>query len=131
MTEQGAGRTSPPFCDGTGGPDGDHCCYVKGEVCTFLTVDDPRDTRPNAKFSCGILLDIRENFSRLPVDKLWPKVHRHPLFQERVQSVWDRFGVVTCGDWVGVVNEDGTVTGQCCFDGFVFDLDGNVISGPI
>jgi hypothetical protein len=126
MPFQGISRTSPPFCHGNGA---EHCCWVDGQVCQFLTENDSRAV-DGRRWSCGLVLDFQDQFPQFDLRRLWERVHRHPLYEEIVQSVWDRVGVAPCGDFLGGTLPDGTIVGQCCFEGFVFDADGNVMSGP-
>lgn len=130
MALQGIGRTEPPFCHGNGD---DHCCYVDGQVCPHLSENDPRAT-DGRRWSCGLLLTVQEQFPRHDMTRLWERVRRHPLF-EQIAQVWAARGVTFCGDFLGgiVRDEQGNplhVVGQCCFEGYTFDLQGNVLSGP-
>jgi hypothetical protein len=103
---------------------------VNGEPCPLLVVDDPRDIRPNARFSCGLVLDLRAQFPQFDLGRLWDRAHRHPLYEQTVSVVWGQVGMPPCGDWMGPVDPDGTIVGQCCFRGFTFAADGTVLSGP-
>lgn len=132
MSFQGISRQTPPVCTGQGRPsDGDHCCYVDGQVCPLYVSNDPRDTRPGAVHSCGLILDLQEQFPQLNLSRLWDRVLRHPLYAQ-IQEVWDRVGIVSCGAWTGAPDPDNpdTIIGQCCFEGYTFDLEGNVLTGP-
>lgn len=72
----------------------DHCCYVAGERCRFLE----ENTMPGRRWVCGLMRRLES----------WDKVHADPGYQEHVQSVWDRVGIVSCGAW-------GPEDKQCCF----------------
>lgn len=86
-------------CHGNGA---DHCCYVPDSpvkdaagngVCQFLEVD----TAPGRRWSCGLFNQLGS----------WEAVHADPDYLTEVRPVWDRYGVVDCGDW--------RTEGQCCF----------------
>jgi len=81
-------------CDGRG-DNGDHCCYVAGEVCRFLThvKDQPR---------CSLRLELGD----------WDAVHRDPRYLEFVRPAWDRCGASDCG--VFGTGRDGKPV-ACCF----------------
>lgn len=81
------------LCSGRGTADGDHCCYVRGEVCRYLEVNKG----PGREFVCSLRRDLGS----------WAAVHADPGYQEHVQSVWDEVGISSCGEW-----QPGP--GQCC-----------------
>lgn len=84
------------LCTGRGDPRGDHCCYVRGEVCRYLAINrDPAEGERT--FECSLRRDLGS----------WVAVHRHPGYQEHVQSVWDEVGIESCGAWQPEPN-------QCC-----------------
>lgn len=130
MSLQGIMRIEPPVCHGNGGnTDGnEHCCYVDGEVCPLLRIDDPR-AADGRKYSCGLLLDLKEQLPNQSFANLWTRVHRHPLYAQ-IKAKFEASGTTLCGDFLGLTLPDGTIQGQCCFAGYTFDADGNVISGP-
>lgn len=101
-----------PVCHGNGD---DHCCYVDGKVCEFLE----ENTVPGRRWACGLLRRLES----------WAAVHEHPDYQ-KIKEHFASLGVSACGDWLGEIREDGTIVGQCCFEGYIFDADGNVIEGP-
>ena len=78
------------ICDGSG-DNGNHCCYVDGEVCRFLTYVEnvPR---------CSLRLELGS----------WDKVHKDMRYLTHIQPVWDRVGIESCGSF-------GRDTKQCCF----------------
>lgn len=80
-------------CTGRGTLDGDHCCYVAGEVCRYLT-------RVDERWRCGLMLKLGS----------WEKVHAHRGYQRYVQAEWDKVGIVSCGSW-----QPGP--GECCREG--------------
>ena len=127
MTYQGRNRLTPPFCHGNGNNlDGnEHCCYVDGQVCKFLETD----AAPDRKYSCGIWRNLAAKTPPLGVKQVWDQVHDHDAYLE-VRLAFQRSGTMLCGGFLGTWLPDGTIEGQCCFAGYVFDSAGNVISGP-
>ena len=73
------------YCTGRGTLDGDHCCYVNGEVCDYLE----RGTVAGRTFACGLRRELGS----------WDAVHEDERYQP-IQAVWDAGGVITsCGGW--------------------------------
>lgn len=81
-------------CTGRGTADGDHCCYVAGEVCRYLADNGPGAPR---RFECSLRRALGS----------WAAVHADSGYQEHVQSVWDEVGISSCGEWQ-------PLEGQCC-----------------
>jgi len=79
-------------CSGRGTPGGDHCCYVEGQVCRYLE----ENTVEGRRFVCGLRRRLGS----------WEKVHKHRGYRRHVQTVWDRVGIASCGDW--------QPNGTCC-----------------
>ena len=77
-------------CHGNGE---DHCCYVDGQVCSFLEVD----TMPGRHWVCSLRRTLGS----------WTAVHADPGYIAKVASVWLRTGTPPCGLW--------KIKGQCCF----------------
>ena len=127
MTFQGRNRLLPPLCHGNGGnSDGnEHCCYVNGQVCRFLEVD----TVPGRKYACGILRTTKKAIPLETTKQSWDRVRVDPEYGE-IKTAFQSSGTMLCGDFLGTWLPDGTIEGQCCFAGYVFDSSGNVISGP-
>lgn len=81
----------PQFkCNGNGK---DHCCYQDGRPCKFLL----KDAVPNRRWSCGLLLKYGN----------WEEVHNSQEYVENVLPIWQKHGVLNCGEWF-------PVKGQCC-----------------
>ena len=125
MTNQGIQRTGPPVCHGNGE---EHCCWVNGEVCEHLRENDPR-AADGRRWSCGLLLTLQATFPQLDLGRVWERLHRHPQYT-RIKEAFEARGVAMCGNWLGGILPDGTIRGQCCFEGYTFDADGNVIAEP-
>lgn len=77
-------------CTGRGGADGDHCCYVRGEVCEFLI-----ENYEGRRWACGLMAELGN----------WNKVHRDPRYQPIKEVML--LGDGLCGDWQ-------PFAGQCC-----------------
>lgn len=86
------------FCDGHGGVDGDHCCYL-GEwgVCPHLVIR-PDAQLPNRKYACGLYEQ----------EGTWNKVYQRAEYQQDVQPFFDKMkteiedwntNIHGCGDW--------------------------------
>jgi hypothetical protein len=101
-----------PTCHGNGS---EHCCYVAGQVCTFLEVD----TVPDRHWVCGLRRELGN----------WDAVHADPRYQP-IHAEWVKVNGSDCGDFRGAGLSDGTIEGHCCFAGYVFDASGDVISEP-
>lgn len=82
------------YCTGRGTLDGDHCCYVQGEPCRYLTVNPQGSER---RFECSLRRELGS----------WEAVHAHPGYKEYVQKIWDKVGIASCGEWQ-------PTKGQCC-----------------
>lgn len=82
-----------PVCSGRGDA-GDHCCYINGEVCQFLTYEDdvPR---------CSIWGEWDENWQEAPVGQWFARVY--PGY--------------TCADWPQNIPE--VRGGLCCWEGIL------------
>lgn len=113
-----------PVCRGNGD---EHCCYVDGEVCRHLRIDDPR--AGDRKYACGLLLDLIEQSPDEEISKLWQEMYELPEYQD-IRAHFEKVGVALCGDFVGSREPDGTYEGQCCFAGYRFDSEYNVIEEP-
>jgi hypothetical protein len=88
--------------DGNGvcsGVSEDHCCYVDGQACPFLE----EHTVPGRRWVCGLRRRLGS----------WTAVHADPGYQEHVRPVWDRLGIVDCGDWPA----PGETCGECLVTG--------------
>lgn len=89
-------------CTGRGTPGGDHCCYVRGQVCLYLADNGPDAER---RFECSLRRDLGS----------WAAVHSHIGYLVNVQSAWDELGtredgspvIASCGDWQ-------PSAGECC-----------------
>lgn len=114
-----------PFCDGNNEV---HCCWVNGVECGFLRENDPRAT--DRRWACGLFLDLKDQFPNTSADKVWEKVHRHPLYESFVKAVWSQHGVDDCGSFKGLRRPDGSIQGQCCWKGWEWAADGTVIKQP-
>lgn len=130
MSFQGISRTEPPVCHGNNDY---HCCWVDGQVCGHLVENDPRAS-DGRRWSCGLLLTLQDQFPNFDINKVWERVHRHPLYNE-ILAKFNAAGVASCGNFLGAYVRDELgnpiyIRGQCCFDGYFFDLDGNVIPEP-
>ena len=101
-----------PACHGNGS---EHCCYVAGDVCAFLEVD----TVPGRHWVCGLRRELGD----------WGAVHADPRYQP-IHAEWVKVNGSDCGDFRGAWLPDGTIEGQCCFAGLLFDSVGDVILGP-
>lgn len=84
-------------CHGNGG---DHCCYVRGDACSFLE----QNTVPDRRWVCGLRRELGS----------WDAVHADLRYLTEVRPAWDEAGVVDCGDFQGP-NRDGEGDLQCCF----------------
>jgi hypothetical protein len=87
-------------CDGAGDANGDHCCWLEGVECPFLE----RDTIEGRHYACGLRRELGS----------WDRVHADARYLTVVRPIWDRCGVVDCGQFVGL-NRRGTGEPQCCF----------------
>ncbi len=77
-------------CTGTG-QHGDHCCWLKGKVCSYLTEVDGMNR-------CSIRLDYDS----------WDNTHKDRRYLHDVKPILVERGVkVDCGEF----GNDG----QCCF----------------
>lgn len=91
------GATESPrenYCTGRGDASGDHCCYVRGEVCRYLLDNGPDSER---RFECSLRKELGS----------WEAVHEHPGYKANVQRVWDEVGIESCGAWQ-------PREGECC-----------------
>jgi hypothetical protein len=70
------------FCHGTGGANGDHCCYVRGKVCDFLI-----ENYEGRRFACSLRAELGD----------WDLVHADPRYAP-VKEVMV-LGDGLCGDW--------------------------------
>lgn len=85
--------SGPVLCTGRGMANGDHCCYLDGEVCDFLIDNgEPGEGR----FRCALRVELGS----------WDAVHADPRYQP-IQAHWDKVGISSCGEWQP---EDGV----CC-----------------
>lgn len=96
---------SAPSCDGRGDRDGNHCCYVDGQVCEFLE----ENTVPGRHWVCGLRRELGD----------WDLVHADPRYQP-IHEIWVRTGTQDCGDFKGIFR-GGVLVGQCCFEGLTFE----------
>lgn len=85
----------------------EHCCWVDGAVCPFLELD----TMAGRHWVCGLRRELGD----------WDLVHADPRYQP-IHAVWMRTGTQDCGDFQGIVR-DGTLIGQCCFEGLRVETD--------
>lgn len=89
-------------CIGRGTADGDHCCYVAGEVCRYLADNGPGSSR---RFECSLRRDLGS----------WEAVHADTGYQANVQVHWNALGlkedgtpvIESCGAWQ-------PRPGECC-----------------
>lgn len=73
---------------------GEHCCYVAGEVCRYLE----ENTVEGRRWACG----LRRKYGS------WEGVHSDPGYLAHVKPAWEANGVRDCGDF-------GPLEKQCCY----------------
>lgn len=123
-----------PACTGQGDANGYHCCNMgmnpdgTQKVCEFLVVDDPR--APDRHYACGIFLEIKDRFPNRDALWIWNRVLTDARYGERVKAYLDLKGIELCPTWRGEYRPDGTCVGQCCYRGWEWDANGNVIKQP-
>lgn len=77
-----------------------HCCYVNGEVCSFLG----ENIVPGRRWACSLFVELGD----------WDLVHQDPRYTESVQVNWIKSGTPDCGKWIGP---------GCCFSGVTSEED--------
>lgn len=112
-----------PFCSGN---DQEHCCWIDGVECEFLVENDPRVTR---RWACGLFLQLLDQFPNKTPEWIWGKVQAHPGYA-RIGDYLQQKGQDHCGNWRGYKSPDGSVRGQCCYKGWEWDSNGNVVTQP-
>lgn len=60
-----------------------HCCWIEGEVCRFLTVEDD-------SISCSLRASLGS----------WASVYQSKEYKEHVRPTMSKLGVA-CGTWPG------------------------------
>ena len=90
-----------PICNGRGGLNGDHCCYIDGEVCEFLDLSGP-----------------------IPRCKIWDRMDSDEYRQSKAGKWMERYGVdenqialFTCQDWPQNIPNLPVTTARCCWEG--------------
>jgi hypothetical protein len=71
-----------------------HCCWIEGQVCSFLREDDGV-----RRWVCT----LRESLGS------WQAVHADPRYIASVHPTLMSVGTVDCGDWPG----PGITCGEC------------------
>lgn len=71
-------------CSGSGPA---HCCWVNGELCPYLVVDQ----HPTRKFACGLRWELGS----------WEAVYADPRYQRDIRAAFDSWAPdwPDCGDW--------------------------------
>ncbi len=89
-------------CHGTGP---DHCCYIAGEVCSYLETD----TIAGRRWVCGLLRKY----------ETWDAVYASPEYQGSPPSLWfaDNHPGYGCGDWPQHIIGLELANAGCCFTG--------------
>ena len=93
-------------CTGRGGLNGDHCCYMDGEVCEFLEYD------------AGSI------DTNMPRCSIWDRMDSDEYRQSKAGKWMERYGVdenlialFTCQDWPQNIPNLPATTSLCCWEG--------------
>lgn len=75
----------------------DHCCYLDGVACPFLSTDE------DGLWACGLRAELGS----------WTLVHSDLRYLAVVRPIWDKVGMEDCGDYPAL----GRTCGECKLTG--------------
>ena len=79
----------PPDAECIGGAGQSHWCWINGEECWYLVVDQ----HPTRKYACGLMMELGS----------WDAVYADPRYVRDVRAAFDEWADPErwpdCGDW--------------------------------
>lgn len=75
-------------CTGRGGANGDHCCWIAGEVCEYMI-----ENYEGRRFACALRVELGD----------WATVYADPRYAPIAASL-QITNTALCGDWFDNAN---------------------------